>query len=319
MLKYIELIYLFTIFISVSAFTIHITARLKNLSANSQIVKLRSTTHFLILVLIFNFCDFLIIYLSKIDSTIDLIPIYVFENVLETALCYFLIRIMHEYLDKELPRIIDSIFIINAAALIYADGIYKWPDRGLDGLYFKWMLAVNAVPVILLIYYSIDSWIKTSSTAFRKGFSVYFVLMYNIFCIILSIVCVGANADAQTYDTFFGHSKETYVIMWLIFNVLNFIFVWKTILVDDRTEGERAGSIEDMIKIITEMYGLSDREAEIGKLIYEGMSNSDISTTLYISINTVKAHTSTLYRKLGVANRVQAIQVIRGEKINPPE
>ncbi len=316
MLKYVELIYIFTIFISVAAFSIHITARLKQLSANSQVIKLRSTTRFLLTVLLFNFSDFLIIYLSKMDDDIDISAIYVFENVLEIALCYFLICIMREYLGEEVPRTVDNAFILIAVALIYADGIYEWPDRGLDGIYFRTMLAINAVPVLILIYYSIESWRKSKRSSSAMEVSDYYLLTYNIFCIMLSIVCIGANADAQTYVHFFSHSQEAYVIMWLIFNVLNFVFVWKTILVDERTEYERETSTEECMRRIAEAYGLSDREAEIGRLIYDGMSNSDISELLYISLNTVKAHTSNLYRKLNVANRVQAVQVLRGEKRN---
>jgi len=51
---------------------------------------------------------------------------------------------------------------------------------------------------------------------------------------------------------------------------------------------------------------LSEREIEVLQLIAEGLSNQEISSRLYLSLNTVKAHTRNIYGKLGVNNRTQA-------------
>ncbi len=52
---------------------------------------------------------------------------------------------------------------------------------------------------------------------------------------------------------------------------------------------------------------LSEREIEVMKLLEEGLSNQEIAARLHISLNTVKAHLKSIYGKLGVSNRVQAI------------
>ena len=51
---------------------------------------------------------------------------------------------------------------------------------------------------------------------------------------------------------------------------------------------------------------LSEREIEVLQLIAEGLPNQEISTQLYLSLNTVKAHTRNIYGKLGVNSRTQA-------------
>lgn len=52
---------------------------------------------------------------------------------------------------------------------------------------------------------------------------------------------------------------------------------------------------------------LTPREVEVLKLLGAGRSNIEIADKLVIAIGTVKAHTSTIYRKLDVSNRAQAV------------
>ncbi|WP_354327197.1 response regulator transcription factor [Sporolactobacillus kofuensis] len=51
---------------------------------------------------------------------------------------------------------------------------------------------------------------------------------------------------------------------------------------------------------------LTVREKEVLKLIAEGKNNSEIATTLFIGIKTVKTHVSSILSKLEVADRTQA-------------
>jgi len=54
--------------------------------------------------------------------------------------------------------------------------------------------------------------------------------------------------------------------------------------------------------------GISGREYEVLKLIAQGYSNQEIADKLFISLNTVKTHSSNLFVKLDVKRRTQAIQ-----------
>jgi LuxR family maltose regulon positive regulatory protein len=56
---------------------------------------------------------------------------------------------------------------------------------------------------------------------------------------------------------------------------------------------------------------LSIRELEVLRLLAEGLSNREIAHRLHISPNTVRIHTSNIYRKLDVGNRTQAVSRAR--------
>jgi LuxR family maltose regulon positive regulatory protein len=62
---------------------------------------------------------------------------------------------------------------------------------------------------------------------------------------------------------------------------------------------------------------LSQREIELLRLIAEGLSNQEIARRLFISLPTVKWHTSNIYGKLGVKNRTQAVAEARALGILP--
>jgi DNA-binding NarL/FixJ family response regulator len=53
---------------------------------------------------------------------------------------------------------------------------------------------------------------------------------------------------------------------------------------------------------------LSEREREVLEAIASGATNREIAGSLFLSPHTVKEHTSSLYRKLGVRNRAEAVQ-----------
>lgn len=53
--------------------------------------------------------------------------------------------------------------------------------------------------------------------------------------------------------------------------------------------------------------GISKRELEVLTLVAQGLSNQEIAEELFISISTVKTHTSNIYSKLGAKNRAGAI------------
>ena len=53
--------------------------------------------------------------------------------------------------------------------------------------------------------------------------------------------------------------------------------------------------------------GLSDRESEILALITQGKSNVEVATLTYLSPNTVKSYIRSIYRKIGVGSRTQAV------------
>ena len=57
-----------------------------------------------------------------------------------------------------------------------------------------------------------------------------------------------------------------------------------------------------------EKLGISTRELDVLNLMATGLSNEEIAAKLFISLNTVKTHSSNIFLKLDVKRRTQAVE-----------
>lgn len=57
-----------------------------------------------------------------------------------------------------------------------------------------------------------------------------------------------------------------------------------------------------------EKLGISRRELEVLQLISAGFSNQEIADKLFLSLNTIKTHSSNLFGKMEVKSRTQAME-----------
>ena len=71
-----------------------------------------------------------------------------------------------------------------------------------------------------------------------------------------------------------------------------------------RISGQKAAPAGSLKK--EGLASLNEREREIGLLLAQGLSNRQISKTLFLSEGTVKNYVSEIYSKLGTSNRTQA-------------
>ncbi len=58
-------------------------------------------------------------------------------------------------------------------------------------------------------------------------------------------------------------------------------------------------------------HGLSKRELDVLALMAEGLSNQEIAVRLFVSLNTVKTHSSRIFDKMEVKRRTQAVDKAR--------
>ena len=312
----IQLCYILALFVGIAGFAVQMTARSKNLAVSNQMVKGRNTTTFLVIIVAFNACDFLILFLGSSLGEQSTSWIFVLENVLEVALAYVLIEMERDYfMVEEKSRGISTFFAVIAAVILWTDTMYT---AGImitsEGMYTIMMIVLNLLPVLAVVFFSIR-YFQNIMNISRSTLTEGYFIVYNVIFIFLCIVTTISILDSRTARDYVGNDKELYVIFWFLFNLLNGVFVWRSCTVVNDEEDAPAESAEDRIVRRGEEFGLSGRELEIARMLCKGKNNNDIAAALFLSPNTVKVHTSNLYKKLGVKNRVQAVQVLRDEEL----
>jgi two-component system, NarL family, response regulator LiaR len=70
-------------------------------------------------------------------------------------------------------------------------------------------------------------------------------------------------------------------------------------------------------EVALQQSGISRRELEVLQLMAEGCSNQEIADRLFVSLSTVKTHTSSLFEKLDVRRRTQAIEKAQRMQLIP--
>ena len=315
MIEVVQLCYIFTIHIAISAFSLQYLARRKNLAVTNQYIKGRMATLFLALILLFNVCDFLLLFLGTALDIASTDWIYVVENVLEVALAYVLMGMERDYLGKEERKGSATFFAVIAAVIFWTDTTYT---AGImitsESVYTAVMIGLNLLPVLAVAAFSVRNR-RSLMAVSRKSLTEGYFLIYNLVFIFLCVVSTVSILDSRTDVDYVGNDKELYVVFWFLFNLLNFFLVWRSCRTVEEMMQTEAETPEAVLNRLAEDYHLSQREKEIATLLCKGKNNNDIAADLYLSPNTVKVHTSNLYRKLGVKNRVQAVQVLRGDSL----
>lgn len=123
-----------------------------------------------------------------------------------------------------------------------------------------------------------------------------------------------------------NHSFEIYIFcialiftglgIWLALKLMKPKTEIKTVVVEKPVVVKEL-SDADLLQIEKQkqQLGLSSRELEVLQLMAEGLSNQEIADRLFLSVPTIKTHSSNLFLKLDVKRRTQAVEKARQLKI----
>ena len=122
------------------------------------------------------------------------------------------------------------------------------------------------------------------------------------------------------------HSYEVYILaiaivftglgIWIALKLVKPETEIQTIVVEKNVYVKELS--DDELKLMDaerQKLGLSSRESEVLVLMAEGLSNQEIADRLFLSLATVKTHSSNLFEKLDVKRRTQAVDKARQLKL----
>jgi len=165
---------------------------------------------------------------------------------------------------------------------------------------------------------------------------VFFGFMIAMYLLIFMWVIQHSRSMTDNYEKKFIRILGLWYLLYMIANMTAFALLGLHVIVEhiffflflswhlipilflnlylEKYHGQTAVVQDDfksMLKAFAKKYEISKREQEVIQLISKGLSNQEISESLYISLQTVKDHIHRIFIKTGVKNRVQLTNMIR--------
>lgn len=307
MLQFIQLAYIVALMIGILPFSMQLLICVKNLTVSNMMVKSKNTLIFLSIVVIFNLCDFLTVFLESKTGAQNVAWLYIAENILEVVLAYSLISMQCDYVGEKKNKVVIPLFLTLSCAMVLID-IFFITDYVLlsEKVYIISMIGLNLIPLIVTGYYAVK-YMKKVYKGNPDKMVITYLFLYNIIFFFLCIIATVSIVDSRTSFDYIQNDKGIYLVFWLMFNTMNLVLMLSSCSLVDKG----IMTDEEALERLAKDYRLSAREKEIAMLLYEGKNNNEIAEELFLSISTVKVHASNLYRKLGVTSRVQLILKFR--------
>lgn len=155
--------------------------------------------------------------------------------------------------------------------------------------------------------------IATRLGAKYKEFLIYGISMA---LVLLLLKILEANFIVYNYrlDFFIGSIAIVFTVLgvWLALKLVKPRV--ETHIIEKEIYIENPENIEINEKEILNL-GISKRELDVLNLMAKGLSNEEIADKLFISLNTVKTHSSNIFLKLDVKRRTQAVDKAKRLKI----
>ncbi len=139
----------------------------------------------------------------------------------------------------------------------------------------------------------------------RRTLPIRNLLMYG-----LSLGLLLAAVQTAQYRFLFA-DQHTEIYLGLMALLFTLVGIWAGLRWQKKTaEKVEPLSGPDLEKRL-EGLNITPREYEVLQWIAQGLSNQEIADRMYVSLNTVKTHTSNLFSKLDAQRRTQAVQKAR--------
>ena len=212
---------------------------------------------------------------------------------------YMLVKFMREIYQRKTGVIFNIVFLafsaISLGSLIW---FISQPDTEASVFYYAFYTILSIIiqgGICLLIIL-----LKPKNKRIEKN---KMLILAGIIIVLTTIQLLILNITNMQ-----GYYALGFILLFFVLHSVVAIYTRYTGLLDPfRKDMVSPGSFD----LFCEEFEVSPRESEIIREICKGLTNKEISETLFISLQTVKDHTHRIYIKTGVRNRVELINRLK--------
>lgn len=223
---------------------------------------------------------------------------------------FMLLRSSTEFFGKKVSSLISIPYFILCAIAFVLYGIltvrltyFEQGDFQVLILLQRWVFFGFMIGMYLVVFLSIFRHSRSLTNHYEKKFISLLGSLYLLYLI--------ASMAAFVLSDLHVLVEHIFLFLFLSWHLIPILFLS---LYLEKYHGQTAvvqDDFESKLDAFTEDYEISKREKEVIQLISKGLSNQEISDSLFISLQTVKDHIHRIFVKTGVKNRVQLTNMIR--------
>lgn len=221
---------------------------------------------------------------------------------------FMFLRLSHEILQKQLSRFFSLTYFIISLVLFAAyiffnsytgniGSISFHPDRLELVLIFSAILIVVFGYCLIYILIMVRKIIDINQRTVLRRFALLYALI-----IVLNLSTINMISIHEVFGLIFIAGFMGFHLVPLL---ILYFYLQKHYI-----ENIEDQSFDQKLSLFGEKFEISKRELEVMELICKGMTNQEISDSLFISVQTVKDHIHRIFLKTGVKNRVQLINLL---------
>ena len=235
----------------------------------------------------------------------------IFLGIPFLALAKFMfLRSITEFFQKKPATTFTIIYFLILTAVFVLFGVYMIRLTYFDlGEYRGFILLQRWVFIgfTWAIYLSAYLYILFFSAEISDLPAKKHIRVFGAWYLAFMVLCITPLA-LTGYHTLF---RQLFLLVFLSWHLIPILFLNIYLNKYQEPESTLPDDFETSLLAFVEEHDISKRESEVVRLICRGLSNQEISETLFISLQTVKDHTHRIFVKTGVRNRVQLSNMIR--------
>lgn len=230
---------------------------------------------------------------------------------LMAAFSFLVVDLQLSVADREFPKLLKQIYAGYWGLLFigFLAAEFRWmahKDMRLTDLlmpFFDAAIVVSGLGSALYVFIMARSSPDQRDRRFIRLLSGYFIASFLVFGILyFGIIRFGSGRNTLAHSLF-GFAYLLPPLIWLGGR-----------LKETRTASlTRVAGAGDVLDRWLEANGLSPREGQIVARVLQGKTNKAIEQELFIGRRTVESHLYSIYRKLGVKNRLQLARLAAAE------
>jgi len=194
------------------------------------------------------------------------------------VLAQFVFLVLDTY-TGEIPLYIVVFLIISVSFFLAGYGFVLWLLSGLKAYSGRSQRRILQIAVVFFFF-------VITASILLDALQVFTLITLELYLILKALVIIAVNLVSLTRLKVFV--KEVF---------------------PEKTAG---ASTEGVVESLYNRYKIAPREQEIIRLICAGQSSREIGKELFLSSHTIKEYIYRIYKKTGVKNRVQLVNLFRG-------